>query len=90
MYPCTWLRKARFTDTSQPDEVPPPTFQDTFLCRGPIFLYNITAGRFLNMQVSKAVYTEGGEQDEAAVALNSALPPNANAEARKRRAKANS
>lgn len=78
----------------QPDEVPPPTVRDTFLVRAPLFLYNKTLGRVLNKQTPEYIEWEASmdeqEQDSEIAALQSAIPPNANGEARKRRAKAKS
>lgn len=81
--------------TSQPDEVPQPTISDTFLVRGPVHLYNLSVGRFLNKRTPEQIaleamqeHSEQAEQTEADAALQSALAPNANGESRKRRAKA--
>lgn len=80
----------------QPDEVPAPTINDTFLVRFPIFLYNRSLGKVLNKQTPEHIAWEaslGEEQeevDEAEASLRSAIPPNANGEARKRRSKAKS
>ncbi|KAK5173655.1 uncharacterized protein LTR77_002336 [Saxophila tyrrhenica] len=77
-----------------PNEVPQPRLSDTFLVRGPIFLYNITLGRALSKQTAEHVQwevTAGEEQDQDGDALlKSALPPNSNGETRKRKAKARS
>lgn len=80
---------------SQPNEVPAPTIRDTFLVRGPVFLYNITAGRLLNKQTPEHIQWEvtTGEHDaddDTAVLLDSSVPSNANGESRKRKAKARS
>lgn len=78
----------------QPDEVPIPTIRDTVLVRAPLFLYNVTLGRVLNKQTPEHIEWEAsGEQEElneAEAALQSALPPNANGETRKRKAKVQS
>lgn len=82
------------THISQPDEVTAPSIKDTVLVRGPVLLYNVSIGRYLNKQTPEHIEWEvsGGqeEEDEATAMLNSALPPNANAETRKRKAKAKS
>ena len=76
--------------------MPAPRITDTFLFRGPVHLYNITAGRFLNKQTPEHIAYEAngdldqGEQDESEALLQAALPANANGEARKRRSKARS
>ena len=77
----------------QPDEVPVPKITDTFLVRGPIFLYNITVGKMLNKQTPEHIHWELTQSDQDQVdeedaLLKSALPPNANGETRKRKAKA--
>ena len=81
-------------DTLQPDEVPPPSINDTWLVRGPVFLYNQSLGRLLKKQTPEHIQWEAsGEQeavDEATSSLHTAIAPNANGEARKRRAKAKS
>lgn len=88
-----------FTDhhSQQPDEVPMPSFQNTFLYRGPMHLYNISLGRYLNRQTPEQIAWEASQdqeqeqqQDEVEAALKSALPANANGETRKRKAKAKS
>ncbi|EMC91100.1 hypothetical protein BAUCODRAFT_39230 [Baudoinia panamericana UAMH 10762] len=79
-----------------PNEVPRPSIQDTFLVRGPLYLYNMSLGRVLNKQTPDHVaweVTDGAEQgqpDEIEASLNAALPANASGEARKRKTKANS
>nr|POE63566.1 hypothetical protein CFP56_04469 [Quercus suber] len=71
-----------------------PSITDTFLFRGPVYLYNVSLGRLLNKQTPEQIAWEAsqhdGEQDEAEVSLQAALPPNANGEARKRKVKARS
>ncbi|KAK3677694.1 hypothetical protein LTR78_002544 [Recurvomyces mirabilis] len=79
-----------------PNEVPVPGVQDTFLVRGPVHLYNISIGRLLNKQTPEHIEWEaaGGDDqevvDEAEATLKSALPANANGESRKRKSKARS
>ncbi|KAK4500478.1 hypothetical protein PRZ48_008667 [Zasmidium cellare] len=79
-----------------PDEVPAPSINDTFLVRFPLFLYNRSLGKVLNKQTPEHVEWEanqGEEQepiDEAEASLRSAIPPNANGESRKRKSKAKS
>ena len=79
---------------SQPDEVPKPSISDTVLVRAPIFLYNKSLGRFLNKQTPEYIEWEASGDpavdDETTAMLQSALPPNANAETRKRKSKAKS
>lgn len=62
--------------------------------RAPLFLYNVTVGRVLNKQTPEHIEWEAsGDQeymDEAEAALQSALPPNANGETRKRKTKVKS
>ena len=75
--------------------MPRPTINNTFLVRGPLYLYNQTLGRLLNKQTPEHIEWEatGGdeEQEDAATAsLQSAIPANANGEARKRKSKAKS
>ena len=62
---------------------------DTFLVRLPLFLYNKSLGKYLNKQTPDYIEWEAeGAEDDSTDALNTALPPNANGETRKRRAKA--
>ncbi|KAF2863605.1 DNAJ domain-containing protein [Piedraia hortae CBS 480.64] len=67
-----------------PDEVPPPSITDTFLVRAPLFFYRQTIGRLTG---KAPVEQEAEAKDESEAALNSALPMNANEEARRRRKK---
>lgn len=64
------------------------------LVRAPVFVYNKTLGRFLNKQTPEHIEWEASgdqeQEDEATSMLQSALPPNANGETRKRKAKAKS
>jgi hypothetical protein len=54
-----------------------------------VYFYNKSLGRYLNKQTPEYIEWEAeGEDDAAADPLRSALPPNANGETRKRRAKA--
>ncbi|KAH9844470.1 putative J domain-containing protein [Teratosphaeria destructans] len=78
-----------------PDEVPVPTISDTFLFRGPKYLYNISLGRLLNKQTPDHAAWEiqqdlgdgqDAPQDETEAAVRSAMATNANAEAKKRKA----
>ncbi|CAK4029666.1 J domain-containing [Lecanosticta acicola] len=76
-----------------PDEVPVPSINDTFLIRLPVFLYNQSLGKVLNKQTADHIEweAEGGEQeqvDEVEASLRSAIPANANGESRKRKSKA--
>jgi len=77
-----------------PNEVPAPKLTDTFLVRGPIYLYNITIGRALNKQTPEHVHWElthsDEQQEDDDTLLKSAFPTNANGETRKRKAKARS
>lgn len=80
----------------QPDEVPPPGISNTFLVRGPLFLYNVSLGRVLNKQTPEHIEWEadGGQdgegEDEATAALQEAVTVNANGEARRRKTKGRS
>lgn len=70
-----------------------PTIRDTVLVRGPILLYNKSLGRLLNKQTPEYIQSEaeGDEQeysDDATASIQSAISPNANGEARKRKSKA--
>lgn len=72
--------------------MPAPSISDTFLVRGPLYLYNISLGKFLNKQTPAHTQWEatGGEdsaEDDATNAINSAIAPNANGESRKRKTK---
>ncbi|RMY95007.1 hypothetical protein D0861_00950 [Hortaea werneckii] len=83
----------------QPDEVPQPTLSDTFLLRGPRYLYDISAGRYLNKQTPEQIAyeaaleqeqqmeQEGAGYDETEANLRSAIPLNHEGESRKRRAR---
>lgn len=60
-----------------------------------MYLYNLSVGRFLNKQTPEHIAWEAGEgdaegEDEGAAALQEAVQPNANGEARKRRGKGRS
>ena len=47
---------------SQPNEIAVPSFKDTFVYRGPKFLYNKTIGRVFNAQTpDHAVWEANGE-----------------------------
>ncbi|THW76709.1 hypothetical protein D6D19_02902 [Aureobasidium pullulans] len=78
------------------NEIQKPTFNDTWLVRGPIMLYNKSLGTVLGKKTSEAEMEElleGTEEsegvDEATATLKSAAQPNANAESRKRKIKPN-
>merc|ERR1712070_900787 len=47
-----------------PDEVPQPTLSDTFLLRGPRYLYDISAGRYLNKQTPEQIAYEAALEQE--------------------------
>lgn len=83
-----------FANSMQPDEVPAPTIQNTFLVRLPVFLYNQSLGRVLNKQTPEHVEWEAtlnqSQEDETTSSLHSAIPANANGETRKRKAKTRS
>lgn len=78
-----------------PDEIAVPAIQDTFLFRGPKFLYNKTLGRALNKQTpDHAAWEINGapldhtlEVSVAEPSLDSAIPANAEGETRKRKVK---
>ena len=77
--------------SQQPDEVPRPTISDTVLVRAPLFVYNKSIGRLLNKQTPEHIAWEASDeqdQDDETAKLQAALPANASAETRKRRAKA--
>ena len=78
----------------QADEIPAPTFQDTFLFRGPKFLYNQTIGRALGKQTIDHIAWEATGSPGVGIpevngglepSLEAAVPANANGEARKRK-----
>ncbi|WPH03815.1 Hypothetical protein R9X50_00669800 [Acrodontium crateriforme] len=77
-----------------PEEVLPPTIKDTVLVRGPIYLYNVSIGRLFQKQDPKytawEVTMDQDQMEESEAALHSATAPNANGEARRRKAKARS
>ena len=85
----------KFTDNiSQPDEIAVPGFKDTFVFRGPKFLYNKTIGRVFNAQTpDHAVWEANGEpldvipEISTEPSLSSATSPNAQNETRKRKLK---
>ncbi|KAM0722072.1 hypothetical protein Q7P37_002998 [Cladosporium fusiforme] len=79
-----------------PTEIPIPTFSDTFLYRGPKFLYNKSLGRFFSSQTPDHVAWEAnGEPLDESVpeismvepSLSSAVPANAQSEGRRRKIK---
>jgi hypothetical protein len=91
-----FFKQTSITDnTSQPDEIARPSFQSTFLFRGPKFLYNKSIGRVLGQTADHAAWEANGEpldvvpeahlNDEPA--LSSAIPANAASESRKRKLK---
>ncbi|KAM0690353.1 hypothetical protein Q7P36_009120 [Cladosporium allicinum] len=78
-----------------PDEIARPSFQSTFLFRGPKFLYNKSIGRVLGQTADHAAWEANGEPldvvpevhlDEEP-ALSSAISANASSESRKRKLK---
>lgn len=79
----------------QPEEIPKPSIQDTFLFRGPKFLYNKSVGRFLSKQTADHVAWEANGEPLASVpevsisepSLSSAIPANAQSEGRRRKMK---
>jgi hypothetical protein len=79
------------TITFQLDEIQRPGFTDTFLYRSPVFLYNVSLGRLLNKQTPEHAYWEanGGSIEKvvesAEPSLSAAIPPNQEAEARRRK-----
>lgn len=89
-------RPAQLTKPSQPNEIAKPSFQSTFLFRGPKFLYNKSIGRVLGQQTADHVAWEANGEpldnvpeahlnDEPA--LSSAITNNASSESRKRKLK---
>lgn len=78
----------------QPTEIPIPGFTDTFVFRGPKFLYNKTIGRVFGAQTADhAVWEANGEplddipEISTEPSLASAIPSNAQGETRKRKLK---
>lgn len=79
---------------SQPDEIQVPGFKDTFVFRGPKFLYNKSVGRLFNAQTADhAVWEANGEpyddipEISTEPSLSSATAPNAQGESRRRKLK---
>ena len=79
---------------SQPTEIHVPGFKDTFVYRGPKFLYNKTVGRFFNAQTpDHAVWEANGEplddipEISTEPSLSSATSTNAQSESRRRKLK---
>ncbi|KAK6437615.1 hypothetical protein LTR95_006194 [Oleoguttula sp. CCFEE 5521] len=79
-----------------PDEIAFPSITDTFVVRGPMYLYNISLGRLLNKQTNDYIFAEANGEDvleEVGIpgitepSLSSAITPNAEAESRKRKLK---
>jgi hypothetical protein len=81
------------TPPSQLDEIHVPGFKDTFVFRGPKFLYNKSLGRLLNAQTADhAVWEANGEPlddipEISQPSLSSATSPNAQSESRRRKLK---
>ncbi|KAK5689902.1 hypothetical protein LTR97_012662 [Elasticomyces elasticus] len=79
-----------------PNEVPAPGIQNTFLVRGPLALYSMTAARVFGRRTPEQIAQEAMDGDEAEpqsetdAMLQAATQVNGNAEARKRRSKARS
>ncbi|KAF2280949.1 uncharacterized protein EI97DRAFT_429040 [Westerdykella ornata] len=73
-----------------PDEEPKPTIYDTLLFKLPKFVFNQSIGRLLGNQraVEEPLLEPSSSLPEDDAAIQSATAPNANGEARKRRAKA--
>lgn len=79
----------------QPAEIPRPGLQDTFVFRGPKFLYNKSVGRFFDQQTADHVAWEANgeplehvpEVSMTEPSLSSAIPANAQSESRKRKIK---
>ena len=78
------------TNEQQPDEEPAPTIYDTLLFKLPKFIYNQSAGRFLNKKelIDEPLLEDNEVSEEAA--LQSATAQNINGETRKRKTKAQS
>ena len=78
------------TNEQQPDEEPAPTIYDTLLFKLPKFIYNQSAGRFLNKEelIDEPLLEDNEVSEEAA--LQSATAQNINGETRKRKTKAQS
>lgn len=78
------------TNEQQPDEEPAPTIYDTLLFKLPKFMYNQSAGRFLNKKelIDEPLLEDNEVSEEAA--LQSATAQNINGETRKRKTKAQS
>jgi hypothetical protein len=79
---------------SQPNEIAVPSFKDTFVYRGPKFLYNKTIGRVFGAQTADhAVWEANGEplddipEISTEPSLSSATSPSAQSETRKRKLK---
>ncbi|KAF2405435.1 DnaJ domain protein [Trichodelitschia bisporula] len=69
------------------NEISQPTIRDTVLFKLPGLMYRSTVGRLLGQNVEEPVYADVPEDEEDA-ALDGAAAPNANAEVRRRKAKA--
>jgi len=78
-----------------PNEIARPSFQSTFLFRGPKFLYNKSIGRVLGQTADHAAWEANGEPLDVVPevhlneepALSSAISANASSESRKRKLK---
>jgi len=78
-----------------PNEIAKPSFQSTFLFRGPKFLYNKSIGRVLGQTTDHAAWEANGEPLDVVPevhlneepALSSAISANASSESRKRKLK---
>ena len=55
------------TNTHQPNEIVKPTFKDTAVVRAPIWLFNITAGRFLSKKPSDLEIEIPADEDDSDV-----------------------
>lgn len=88
---CSSLSYPHSLTSSQPEEVPRPTINDTVLVRLPLFIWNRSLGQLLGKQTSDYVVSELVDEDEQVdeteASLRAAVPANANGEARKRRSK---
>jgi hypothetical protein len=71
------IHNVHTNNISQPEEIPIPGFKDTFVFRGPKFLYNKSIGRLFNAQTADHVVWEA----------SSAIPANAQSESRRRKLK---
>ncbi len=72
-------RNTPLTPTIQPNELPKPTLKDTALYRAPIWVYTLTAGRFLHRSSRAPKSEDASSSDDDADEDDEPAPADASA-----------